>query len=108
MMAKTHPAITPEKLAEIRSVRAKIDRDEKHEILAKGKAAFDRHERIKAAIARLKAARLAKQMTLEQVAEKSGVGKANLSRMENDESPNPTIDTLLRVSDAIGFELLRS
>jgi DNA-binding phage protein len=105
-MAQTHPKITPEKLAEIRELRKKIDRDEKDRIIAKGKAAFARHERIKKTIARLKEARIAKQLTLEQVSERSGIGKANLSRLENEDSPNPTIDTVLRIADAIGFEVL--
>ncbi len=100
-----HPKITPERIAELSDLAKKIDREEKSAIVATGQAHFARHDRIKAAIGRLKAARVKKQMTLEQVAERSGIGKANLSRLENDESPNPTMDTLLRVSDAVGYEL---
>ena len=106
-MAKTHPKITPEKLVEIRKLREKIDREEKDQIIAKGKAAFARHEKIKQTIARLKEARLAKQLTLEQVGERTGIGKANLSRLENEKAPNPTMDTVLRISEAIGCEVLR-
>jgi len=105
-MAGIHPKITTEKLAEIRELRKKIDHEEKDQIIAKGKAAFARHERIKKTIARLKAARIAKQLTLEQVSERTGIGKANLSRLENEDSPNPTIDTVLRIADAVGFEVL--
>jgi DNA-binding phage protein len=105
-MPERHPKITAEKLAEIRELRKKIDHEEKDQIVAKAKAAFARHEKIKMTIARLKAARLAKQLTLEQVSERSGIGKANLSRLENEESPNPTIDTVLRISDAIGIQIL--
>ena len=109
-MAEIHPKITAEKLAEMRELRKKIDIEEKDQIIAKGKIAFARHERIQQTInqtiARLKAARIAKQLTLEQVSERSGIGKANLSRLENDGSPNPTIETLLRISEAIGCEVL--
>ncbi|HEX8324172.1 MAG TPA: helix-turn-helix transcriptional regulator [Tepidisphaeraceae bacterium] len=101
-----HPLVTPARIAELIEVAKKIDREEKDQIIAKGRAVFARHERIKATIARLKAARQAQQMTLEQVAAKSGIGKANLSRLENDQDPNPTIDTLLRVADAVGYDLL--
>ena len=109
-MAKMHPKITGEKLAEIRELRKKIDHEEKDQIIAKGRAAFARHDRIqqtiKKTIARLKAARIAKHLTLEQVSERSGIGKANLSRLENDNSPNPTIETVLRISEAVGYEVL--
>ena len=105
-MAKIHPKITPEKLAEIRELRKKIDHEEKDQIIAKGKAAFARHEKIKKTITRLKAARVERHLTLEQVSERSGIGKANLSRLENESSPNPTLDTVLRISEAVGFEVL--
>jgi DNA-binding phage protein len=105
-MAAKHPKITAEKVAEIRELRKTIDRDEKDQIIAKGKAAFARHEKRRKTIARLKEARIAKQLTLEQVSQRSGIGKANLSRLENEDSPNPTIDTVLRISEAIGLEIL--
>ena len=106
IMADKRPKITARKLAEIRALRKKIDHEEKDQIIAKASAAFSRHEKIKKTIARLRDARIAKQLTLEQVSAISGIGKANLSRLENDESPNPTIDTVLRISDAIGLEVL--
>ena len=107
MSMKIHPKITPQKLAEIRKLREKIDREEKDQIIAKAKAAFARHEKIKQTIARLKEARLAKRLTLEQVGQRAGIGKANLSRLENEKAPNPTMDTVLRISEAIGFEVLK-
>jgi DNA-binding phage protein len=105
-MAEKNPKVTAQKLAEMRELRKRLDHEEKDQIIAKGKAAFARHEKIKKTIARLKAARLQKHLTLEQVSQRSGIGKANLSRLENEESPNPTIDTVLRISEAIGFEVL--
>jgi DNA-binding phage protein len=106
MMTPKHPKITAEKLVEIRALRKTIDHKEKDQIISKAQAAFARHEKIKKTIARLRDARIAKQLTLEQVSALSGIGKANLSRLENEESPNPTIDTVLRISEAIGLEIL--
>ena len=99
-----HPKITPAKLAEVRALRAKLDLKDKERIISKGREVFARLGRIRAMIASLKAARLKRQLTLEQVAQRSGIGKANLSRLENDEEPNPTLDTVLRIADALGCD----
>jgi transcriptional regulator with XRE-family HTH domain len=56
-------------------------------------------------IAALKAARQAQGLSLAEVGEKSGIGKANLSRLENDSSPNPTWDTITRYADSVGRRL---
>lgn len=102
-----HPKITPAKLAEIRGLREKIDREEKRDILAKGQQAFSRYEKIRQTIATLNTLREQRHLTLDMIAQRTGIGKANLSRLFNEQQPNPTIDTLLRISDAVGYELLR-
>lgn len=104
---KKPPILTAEKKAELAALAKKIDREEMAEIRAQGRRHLARHQRIKDMINRLKTARLERHLTLEEVSAKSGIGKANLSRLETATHPNPTIDTLLRVSDAIGFEVLR-
>ena len=53
----------------------------------------------------LKREREARGLSLADVAAKSGVDKANLSRLENDPYPNPTLDTLSRIAHAIGVRL---
>lgn len=50
----------------------------------------------------LKAERQRLGLSLSEIGERSGIGKANLSRLENDQDPNPTMDTLLRYADALG------
>src|SRR5262245_64105163 len=42
------------------------------------------------------------KLTLEQVAERSGMDKAMLSRLETGKQANPTIDSLFRVASALG------
>ncbi len=103
---KVKPGISRKKIAELSALAKTIDADEQDEIVAMGRKGFARRDAIRATIARLKAARLAKQMTLDDVAAVTGIGKPNLSRLENDRVPNPTIDTLLRISDAVGCKLL--
>jgi DNA-binding phage protein len=53
----------------------------------------------------LKREREARGLTLTEVAERSGIDKSNLSKLENDPQPNPTLDTLSRIAQAIGVRL---
>jgi DNA-binding phage protein len=101
-----HPKITPERLEQLGVARKQVDR-EKDQIVAKGREVFARYSRIKAMIAMLNSLREQQHMTLEQLAERTGIGKANLSRLFTAKEPNPTIDTLLRVSDAVGHALIQ-
>ncbi len=50
----------------------------------------------------LRQSREAAGLTLTDVAERSGVDKASLSRLENGFCPNPTVNTLARYARAIG------
>jgi hypothetical protein len=102
---KSHPKLTPERIAELSELARKIDREEGDSIKAKGRAVFARHEMIQQVIAALKAARQAQGLSLAEVGERSGIGKANLSRLENDVSPNPTWDTIARYAVSVGRKL---
>ena len=53
----------------------------------------------------LKHAREAAGMSLADVAEKSGIDKAALSRLENGVHDNPTVETLMRYAAAVGKKL---
>jgi DNA-binding XRE family transcriptional regulator len=102
---KTHSKMTQERIAALSKLAKKIDREESHLIKAKGRAVFARHEMIQAVIAALKTARQAQGLSLAEIGERSGIGKANLSRLENDASPNPTWDTIARYADSVGRKL---
>ena len=102
---KTHPKITPERIAELAKRARNIDRDEGDQIKARGRAIFAHHESLQEVIAALKAARQAQGLSLAEVGERSGIGKANLSRLENDTSPNPTWDTIARYAESVGRKL---
>lgn len=102
---RTHPALTARRIAELSALARKIDREESEEIKWQGRAILLRHQTVKKLIQAVKAARLAKEISLAEVGEQSGIGKANLCRLENDLDPNPTLDTLLRYAEAVGVEL---
>lgn len=57
---------------------------------------------LRAALHDLKKAREAAGLSLADVAEKSGIDKAALSRLENGIRDNPTVETLMRYAAAIG------
>ncbi len=96
--------LPPDKVARVReSMRwAQEHRDELDQIAEAGLAEL---ETLEAAIRSLKAAREAKGLSLTDVAARSGIDKANLSRLENDPHPNPTWSTLNRIAHAIGVRL---
>lgn len=66
--------------------------------------AVHQQTRIRKVIAALKRARTTRGITIEQVAEASGVHKSVISRFEN-ESADPHLGTLLRYADAVGADL---
>jgi DNA-binding XRE family transcriptional regulator len=59
-----------------------------------------------AALVEMKKAREAAGLSLADVAERSGIDKAALSRLENGVHDNPTVDTLMRYAAAIGKKLV--
>ena len=54
---------------------------------------------------RLKQHRLAAGLTLDEVAERSGIDRAALSRLETGKNLNPTVGTLAKVAAAVGLAL---
>jgi hypothetical protein len=102
---RTHPALTPKRIAELSDLARKIDREEAEQIKSEGRAILLRHQTVKKLIRAVKEARLAKGLSLGEVGERSNIGKANLCRLETDLDPNPTLDTLLRYAGAVGVEI---
>ena len=102
---RTHAALTPQRLAELSKLARKIDREEAEEIKQEARGILLRHETVKSLIGAVKQARLDKGMSLAEAGERSSIGKANLSRLETDLDPTPTLDTLLRYASAVGVKL---
>ncbi|MBX9628286.1 MAG: helix-turn-helix transcriptional regulator [Gemmataceae bacterium] len=60
---------------------------------------------LRQALLNLKKAREAAGLSLADVAERSGMDKAALSRLENSVQDNPTVETLSRYAAAVGKKL---
>jgi predicted transcriptional regulator len=96
-----------------RWIRAGKDAEcRKEEILAKGrriKAARNRvNVAVREAMKTLKRERQAQGLSLSDVEKRTGIGRAALSRLENETELNPTVVTLTRYAEALGKEVVVS
>jgi len=83
---------------------------EKELILAEGRRIKAARSRVQVAIRDafilLKAERQALGLSLSDVEKRTGIGRAALSRLENETDPNPTVVTLTRYAEALGKQLV--
>src|SRR6266478_4046571 len=91
--------LSSDSVRELKQLAERIDRDESTAIKRRGQAIRSRHEALRNIVQSLKAERQRLGLSLADVGERSGIGKANLSRLENELDANPTIDTLMRYAD---------
>jgi DNA-binding phage protein len=96
--------MTAEELARQKKLRAAIEK-EKPAIETLANRLFAHRDLLRTTLAALKAARESKGLSLDEVGVRSGIGKPNLSRLENARNPNPKFDTLARYAQAIGMQL---
>ncbi len=102
---------TPEekkRLAEIRA-RFQSERPSLEQLLASGDAtevvSHGEYLDLLTMLARLKKYREAHGLSLTDVAERSGMDRSAVSRLENGQYVNPTVDTLYRYGRAVGAEI---
>jgi DNA-binding phage protein len=53
----------------------------------------------------LKAERMKKGLSLSDMKERTGIERSTLSRLENHEEANPTVNTLIRYAEAVGKKM---
>lgn len=63
------------------------------------------HKLSKKAIAELRAERERQGLSLADLKERAGMSRSAISILENNDRPNPTISTLMRLATALGVEL---
>ncbi len=64
-----------------------------------------RRAKLEEAIRLLKAERELRGLSLADVGEKTGLSKSAISKLENNEDANPTVNTLSRYAEALGMTL---
>jgi len=101
--------LTPEEQQRWNRANAEVESD-KEDILAKGrriKAARNRvNVAVREAMKALKLERQAQGLSLSDVEKRTGIGRAALSRLENETELNPTVVTLTRYAEALGKEVV--
>jgi DNA-binding phage protein len=101
--------LTPEERARVTEARRLIAAEEP-EIRKKARIYKREYDAAQAALhdalKLLKAERERLGLSLTEVAERTGIERPNLSRLENETEPNPTVATLSRYAEALGKRLL--
>jgi DNA-binding Xre family transcriptional regulator len=97
--------LTSEQIKAFKALAQRVDSEEAESIKERARAFFRRHRSARAMVDRLKAQRLKQNITLAELSSRTGIAKSNLSRLENDPRVSPTVETLERYADAIGFSL---
>ncbi len=114
MAAKRTPSATsrtPEELARIKATRERFqsERPTLADLVASGECeplvSQGAYRQLRSLMHELKAAREGQGLSLADVAARSGLDKASLSRLETGAHVNPTVETLWRYAAAVGREM---
>ena len=72
---------------------------------AQARAVFAAHDSARDVVTQLKEERERRGLSLADMLRRTGMSREALSRLENHQSPNPTVRTLARYAAAVGLEL---
>jgi DNA-binding XRE family transcriptional regulator len=108
MVAATHAGkaarqLNPAQIKALKALARHVDAEEGAAIKARGRAVFQRHAAIRQIVKTLKTRRMEMGVSLSELAERTGMAKPNLSRLENNERFSPTLETLHRYAQALGM-----
>lgn len=102
---------TAEQLAELREARARYQREKPSPEMALEQSGHEQFAPLGEVIllheilALLRHERERQNLTLADIEAKTGISQAALSRLETGKSANPTLDTIYRISAALGKEI---
>jgi DNA-binding XRE family transcriptional regulator len=99
--------LTPEEAARHAKIRRQTEA-ELPELVARHQQRTAALDEWNALLKQLKAAREQSGLSLSDVSERTGMDRSALSKLENGQRPNPTVETLVRYADAIGKHLVVS
>lgn len=95
---------TTEEAAKYQAIRDQVAQ-ELPELFARHHQRVAALDKIEDLLKQLKTAREEKGLSLADVSERTGMDRSALSKLENGERPNPTVETLVRYADAVGRRL---
>lgn len=97
--------LSPAERRKYGELRERVE-SEREEILSEARRRKHAHDAVAAELRHpfrlLKGERHAQGLSLADMQERTGMSRSAISRLENDESANPTIETLTRYAEALG------
>ena len=99
--------LTPEEVAKYKAVREQIA-EELPELIERHRARLAVADRLQELLRELKTAREERGLSLADLTRLTGMDASALSKLENGQRPNPTLETLARYADAVGKRLVVS
>ena len=101
---------TPAELARVEALREKYrNRPSPQELLASGDYAapvpLGVYLKIKQLMHQLKEMRAKAKLSLADLAKRTAIDRGYLSKLENMQQPNTTLETMSRIADALGLEI---
>lgn len=91
----------PEEAARLKKIRAQVAA-ELPELVARHQERMAALDHLQVLLQQLKAAREARGLSLADLTELTGMDKSALSKLENGQRSNPTVETLVRYAEAVG------
>ncbi len=108
---KARPRAAEEIVEEQRVRESFTDRPSIKTLIERGEIDADRimtgtaEETVLRALSALREARQSRGLSLSEIARRSDIDLASLSRLETGKNPNPTFETLSRYADALGLRI---
>jgi DNA-binding Xre family transcriptional regulator len=99
--------LTPEEAAKYKAIRQQVA-EELPELVARHHERMATLDPLNELLAQLKAARVAKGLSLTDLTELTGMDRSALSKLETGRRANPTVETLVRYAEAVGKRLVVS
>jgi len=97
--------LTPDEAKKYDRLRKLVEKD-KPAIEKMAREYQQRRDRVSGLVAALKNERQRLGLSLADVRERSGLDRSALSRLENGQPENPTVETLLRYAEAVGCQVV--
>lgn len=97
--------LTPEESAKYKLIREQVAA-ELPDLIARHHERMATIDQLQALLGQLKTAREAKGLSLADLTEITGMDRSALSKLENGQRANPTVETLMRYAEAVGKRLV--
>jgi DNA-binding XRE family transcriptional regulator len=99
--------LTPEEAAKYRAVRERVA-EELPDLIVRHHERIASLDQLHELLMQLRTAREAKGLSLSDLTELTGMDRSALSKLENGQRANPTVETLVRYAEAVGKRLVVS